>query len=125
MYNSSIEHGRIIGAFQRHVPGCYIRDNRATGGYINICRGYRDIPWKDNKTAPKVYRQAVNITLMNLPRGFVTPATQYRGLSLVRPGWRQEFRRASRHLTQVQMRKISMDLKARNIFPKTRRRGAE
>ena len=37
MYYGSIYHGDIISAFERHVPGCYVRDYREQGGFIAVC----------------------------------------------------------------------------------------
>lgn len=115
--HESIPHDRIIAAFQRHVPGCYIRDYRDSGGFITICRQYRDIPWTDQMTTRKVYRQIPNITLASIPKGNVTAATLYRGLRLERPGWRIEFRKAAEHLSDSQKQKITRDLKAGEVFP--------
>ena len=116
MYYGSIEHSRIIEAFRRNVPGCYVRDYRDNNGYITVCRGYKDIPWKDQTQAGKVYRQVPDQTLCNLPRGNVTSATQFSGLALIRPGWRLEFRKASKHLTEVQRRGITEDLGVGEVF---------
>src|SRR3990167_7542698 len=98
MYYGSLEHSRIISAFERSVPDCYVRDYRDKGGYITICRGYKDIPWADQTTTTKVYRQVPAVTLASIPRGMVTSATLYRGLALERPGWRKELRKAMRYL---------------------------
>lgn len=117
MYYGSIEHSKIISAFQRHVPGCFVRDYRERGGFITICRGYRDIKWGGQTTTTPVYRKVPHVTLANLPRGNVTSATIYRGLALERTGWRIEFRRAARHLSEVQMRKITRDLSVGEVFP--------
>ena len=116
MYYGSLETACIISAFQRHVPGCYVRDYRDQGGYIVICRQYRDIPWNDQTTTRNVYRQVPSVTLANLPRGFITSATRYHGLKLHRPGWRREFRRAAAHLSETQMRRITKDLKVGEVF---------
>ena len=117
MYCGSLDHGRIIAAFQRHVPGCYVRDYRDQGGYITICRDYRDLKWNDQTTTRKVYRQVPAVTLINLPRGNVTAPTRYVGLRIDRPGWRREFRKAMRHLSDTQMRAITRDLGAGEVFP--------
>ena len=117
MYYGSLYHGDIISAFKRHVPDCYIRDYRERGGYITMCRGYRDIPWNDQTTTRKVERQVPAVTLVSLPRGYVTSATRYVGLRLDRPGWRQEFRKAMRFLTQEQMRDITEELGVGEVFP--------
>lgn len=117
MYAGSIEHDRIINAFRMHVPGCYVRDYRDQGGYIVLCRYYRDIPWRDQTTTRNVYRQIPAVTLVNMPRGFVTSATRYIGMKLDRPGWRQEFRKAMAHLSLVQMRKITKTLGVGQVFP--------
>jgi hypothetical protein len=117
MYYGSIETSRIIEAFQRYVPDTYVRDYRDNGGYIVICRGLKDIPWKDQTTTKRVYRQVPKVTLANLPRGFVTSATRYVGLKLDRPGWRREFRRSMRHLTTNQMRAITDFLGMGEVFP--------
>lgn len=117
MYYGSLYLGDIISAFTSHVPDCYVRDYRANGGYITLCRGYRDIPWRDQLSTRKVERQVPNITLGSFPRGYVTSATIYAGLRLIRPGWRESFRKASRHLTQTQMEKITEELGVGEVFP--------
>lgn len=117
MYTGSLDHGRVIEAFRRNVPGCYVRDYRDKGGYIVIARDYRDIAWGDQTTTRKVYKTIPAITLVNLPRGAVAAATRYHGLALDRPGWRQEFRRAAHHLSDVQMRNITKALGAGEVFP--------
>jgi hypothetical protein len=117
MYYGSIYHGKIIEAFRRNVPGCYVRDYRDNGGYITICRQYRDIPWKDQTTTCKVEKQVPAVTLCNLPQGNVTAATLMDGLRLARPGWKREFNyRASRHLSDVQKRGITEFLGVGEVF---------
>ena len=116
MYNGSLETSRIISAFQRHVPGSYVRDYRDKGGFIVIARNYKTIKWGGQTTTTKVERQVPAITLVNLPRGFITAATRYKGLKLDRPGWRTEFRRAARHLSDSQMRRITRELRAGEVF---------
>lgn len=120
MFQGAISHDDIIRAFRRHVPDCFVRDYRDNGGYITVCRGYRDLPWRGQTTTRKVYRQAPDLTLLNLPRGNVTAATRYRGVRLDRPGWRAQFRKAMPHLTPTQMRNITKTLKAGEIFPGVR-----
>ena len=117
MHIGSFYHGDIIAAFQRHVPGSYVRDYRDRGGFITICRNYRDLLWHDQTTTRKVYRQAPAITLFNLPRGNITRRTLYHGLKLHRPGWLQEFERAGRHLTRLQKRLITQSLHVNQVFP--------
>lgn len=117
MYQGSLPHDRIIEAFSRAVPGSYVRDYRDKGGFITICRDYRDIPWKEQLSAPPVYRQVPAVTLVSIPRGNVTPATQYRSLRLERTGWRIQFRNAMKHLTYVQMRRITKALGVGEVFP--------
>lgn len=117
MYYGSIAHDRIIDAFQRNVPGCYVRDYRENGGYITICKNYRDVPWRDQLTTQRTYRQVPAVTLVSLPRGYVTSATHFAGLSLVRPGWRLEFRKAMRHLSHMQKRAITKALGVGEVFP--------
>lgn len=117
MYGGSLYHGDIIAAFERNVPGCYVRDYRDKGGYITICRYYKDIKWRDQTIAPKVERQVPAITLCSIPRGFVTAASRYRGLRLDRPGWRKEFRKAASHLTRDQMESITDELGCGEVFP--------
>ena len=116
MYLGTFDHGKIIEAFRRNVPGCYIRDYRDKDGFITICRDYRDIKWGDQMDAGRSYRQIPAVTLVNLPKGNVTAATRYRGLRLARPGWRVEFRRAARHLSEAQMRNITEFLGAGEVF---------
>jgi len=116
MYTGSIFHDDIIRAFQRHVPGCYVRDYRDKGGFIVICKNYRDIPWRDQTTTRKVYRQVPATTLCNLPRGYVTAASLFQGVRLHRPGWRVELRRARRFLSDNQMRRITKELGVGEVF---------
>ena len=94
-----------------------MRDYREQGGFITICRDYKDIPWRDQLSGRRVYRQVPAVTLVNLPRGFVRPVTQFVGVRLDRPGWRQEFRRAMRHLSETQMRAITEELGVGEVFP--------
>ena len=117
MYGGSLSHDDIIRTFQRNVPDAYVRDYRASGGYITICRNYRDIKWKDQTIAPKVERQVPAITLVSVPKGFVTAPTQYIGVRLHRPGWQQQFRKAMRHLSYEQMQAITEDLDVGEVFP--------
>lgn len=117
MYNGTLDHAKIIGAFQRHVPDCYVRDYRDNRGFITVCRGYKSIPWRDQTTTCNVERQVPRDTLVNLPRGNVTPATIYHGVALDRPGWREQFRRAARHLTSAQQRNITRELNVGQVFP--------
>ena len=116
MYYGSFEHGRIIEAFRRCVPDTYVRDYRDKGGYIVICKNYKDIKWKGQTTTTKVYEKVPAITLVNLPRGNVKSATIYRGLALIRPGWRLEFQRAAENLSYDQMKKITRFLGAGQVF---------
>lgn len=120
MYQGSLSHDRIISAFERAVPGCYVRDYRENGGYIVIARNLRDIKWRDQTTTSKVERQVPATTLVNLPRGNVTAACRYAGLRLVRPGWRKEFRRAAEHLTHSQQKAITRILRVGEVFPGVR-----
>jgi hypothetical protein len=117
MYQGTFEHGQIIEAFQRCVPGTYVRDYRETGGYITICKGYKDIPWRDQTTTRNVEVQVPDKTLASLPRGNVTAATRYNGLRLDRPGWREQFRKSMRHLSRDQMKAITRFLGAGEVFP--------
>ena len=116
MYAGTIDHSRIISAFQRHVPGCYVRDYRENGGFITICRDYKTIKWGDQLSTAKVEKSVPAVTLCNLPRGPVTAASQFVGLKLHRPGWRVEFRRASKHLTDMQKRRITRELRSGEVF---------
>jgi len=119
MYSLSLDAAKIIEAFRRCVPGCYVRDYRDNGGYITICRDYRNIKWKDQMDAGNEYRQVPATTLVNLPRGNVTSASIYSGFKLVRPGWRLEFRRAMRHLSESQRRNITEFLGVGEVFSGT------
>lgn len=117
MYQGTFDHGQIIAAFVRNVPDCYVRDYRDNRGYITVCRGYKDIPWKEQTTTQKVYRQVPKQTLLSLPRGTVTASDRYHGLALDRPGWRSQFRKAMPLLTSAQMRQITKALGAGQVFP--------
>ena len=106
----------IPAAFRRHVPGCYVRDYRSNGGFITICRDYRTIKWGGQTTTTKVEKEIPAITLCNLPRGNVTAMSRFVGFKLDRPGWRQELRRASRHLSDAQKRAITRELGVGEVF---------
>lgn len=113
----SFSHDDIIRAFTRNVPGSYVRDYRDKGGYIVIARDYKSIKWRDQLSTAKVERSVPAVTLVNLPRGYVTAPARYAGVRMVRPGWRPEFRKAMRHLSEDQMRRITKALKAHEVFP--------
>ena len=117
MYQGSIEHSRILEAFRRHVPGTYVRDYREQNGFITVARGVKDIKWKDQQSAPNVYRQVPAETIISIPRGNVTAATKYRGMALERPGWRMEFRKSMVRLTHNQMHRITKALGVGEVFP--------
>ena len=117
MYAGSIAHDDIIRAFENNVPGCYVRDYRVNKGFIAVCRNLKSIKWRDQMSAPKVEKEVPAVTLLNLPRGFVTARTQFMGLRLHRPGWRQEFSRAMRHLSDDQMSGITQELDVGEVFP--------
>ena len=117
MYNGSFYSGDIIAAFERNVPGVYVRDYRESGGYITICRDYKDLPWKDQLATRKVYRGVPAVTMISMPQGAVTAPTLYRGVAMARPGWREEFRKSMRFLSEAQMRRITEALGVREAFP--------
>lgn len=113
MHSGSLYHGDIISAFQREVPDCYVRDYRGGGGWITICRGYKDLPWKSSSlTNRKQYVQVPAHTLMSIPRGEVKAADTYNGLALIKPGWRRGLRMAAKFLTYEQRRRIQKRLRA-------------
>jgi len=116
MYCGSFDHGKIIEAFTRCVPGAYVRDYRDKGGYITVCRGYKDIPWRDQTTTRRVYRMVPDETLFSMPRGNITAPTMYAGVRMIRPGWREQFRKAAHKLTWNQRKKIEKVLQAK-VFP--------
>lgn len=117
MYGGSLSHDDILRAFTTHVPGSYIRDYRSNKGFIAVCKNFRNIKWRDQLSAPKVEVQVPAVTLVNVPKGYVKPATQFVGVRLHRPGWRQEFRKAMRHLSQEQMQAITDALGVGEVFP--------
>ncbi len=117
MFLGSIPHDRLISAFERCVPDCYVRDYRGNDGYITICRGYMDIPWKGQLSTQKVYRTVPKETLMSMPRGNVTAASLFDGLRLIRPGWRIEIRKAMNKITHQQKKRITRMLGVGEVFP--------
>lgn len=98
----------MIEAFKRNVPDCYVRDYRDNNGWLTICRGYKDVPWK---SAVKTYVQVPAHTLLSIPRGNVKSADTYNGLALVKPGWRRGLRMAASHLSYEQRRRIQRHLR--------------
>lgn len=117
MYAGSLPHDRIIAAFQKHVPSCYVRDYSNSGGYLTVCLGYRDIRWADQLTSGRVYRQVPAITLVSIPRGNVPAKTKFMGLKLHTPGWRIQFKKAASMLSLWQKRKITTELGVGQVFP--------
>lgn len=107
----SIEHSRIIRAFERNVPGCYVKDYSSTGGYITIMRGSRTF-W-DGGTRSANGSGVPAETLCAIPRGAVQAPSLFRGMQMVRPGWRREMRKAADKLTESQKRAIEKDLGVR------------
>ena len=116
MYYGALYHGDIIEAFKRAVPDCYVRDYREQGGYITVCRGLKTILWGDQKSAGRVERAVPDKTLVSIPRGHVKSATMYKGLALIRPGWRTQFRKAAHYLTHLQKRRITRFLGVGEVF---------
>ncbi len=117
MYQGSIGHDRILEAFRRCVPDCFVRDYRDRDGYITVAKGLKDIRWRDQASGGNVYRQVPIETLVSIPRGSVRAATQYAGITLVRPGWREQFRKAMVYMTHVQMKAITKFLGVGEVFP--------
>ncbi len=117
MYQGSLCHDRILEAFRRNVPDTYVNDYRDRDGYITVCRGVKDIRWKDQASGGNVYRQVPDKTLVSIPRGNVMAATRYAGVKLVRPGWREQFRKAMVYMTRVQMKAITKFLGVGEVFP--------
>lgn len=107
----SIEHSRIIRAFERNVPGCYVKDYSDRGGWITIMRGTKDI-WQKDDYGGK-FRSVPAETLCAIPRGNVQGPSLFSGLKMVRPGWRREMRKAADKLTDTQRRAIEKDLGVR------------
>jgi hypothetical protein len=112
MYDSTIAHDKIISAFTRNVPDCYVRDYRENNGWLTICRGYRDVP----NAKPGWSQTTVRETLCTIPRGNVKPASSFMGAGLIRPGWRLEFRKAAWYLTENQKARITKDLGVGQVF---------
>ena len=117
MYHGSIGHDRILEAYRRYVPGTFVRDQRDRNGFIAVCRGTRDIPWGGQTTTTPVYREVPDETLVSIPRGNVTAPTLYRGVALERPGWREQFRKSMKFLSDNQMKRITKFLDVGEVFP--------
>lgn len=120
MYQGALEVSKVINAFLRAVPDSYVRDYTANNGYIVVARHYRTIKWNDGQSTANVERNVPATTLINMPKGYATAADRYNGLRLDRPGWRVQFRRSMRHLTMAQMKRITKELRAGEVFPGVR-----
>jgi len=120
MYQGSLETSKVINAFTRAVPDSYVRDYSDGNGYVTVCRHYRTIRWADQTTTSAEYRSVPATTLISVPRGYVTAPDRYRGLRLDRPGWRTQFRKAMRYLSDSQMRRITKELRVGEVFPGVR-----
>lgn len=107
----SIEHSRIIRAFEHNVPGCFVKDYSDHGGWITIMRGTRDIRRRDDYG--ETIRSLPAETLCAIPRGNVQAPSLFDGIRMVRPGWRREMRKAYDKLTESQRRAIEKELKVR------------
>lgn len=107
----SIEHSRLIKAFEKNVPGCFVKDYSDRGGYITIMRGTKTI-W-DRTTRAENATDVPAETLCSIPRGNIQAPTLFSGLKMVRPGWRIQMRQAAQKLTESQRRRIEKDLGVR------------
>ena len=105
----SIDHSRIIEAFTRNVPDCYVRDYLGKGGELAICRGYKTVIDGTNGHEWVVPRHQLCV----IPRGSVQAPSLAHGAKTVRPGWRVEMKKAGKYLTSSQMDRIERDLKVR------------
>lgn len=111
----SIDHGRLLAAIVRHVPGAYVRDYRANRGWLTVCRGTRSI-YDHSKDTDKLATANVPAeTLCSFPRGQVQATTLYSGIDLVRPGWRLQMRKLRGFISEAQARRIERDL-GRRVF---------
>lgn len=106
----SIDHSRLLAAITRHVPGAYVRDYRSNRGWLTVCRGTRSI-YDHSKDTDKLATAKVPAeTLACFPRGAVQATTLYRGVEMVRPGWRLEMRKLRGYISDSQARRIEKDL---------------
>lgn len=113
MYGS-IDSASIISAFTRNVPDCYVRDYQGKGGWLAICRGYREIVDGTNGhiwTVPLAQ-------LCVIPKGQVQAPTLAIGAKTERPGWRLQMKKARQYLTPAQMDRIERAVHAR-IFQRS------
>lgn len=104
-----METSRIIRAFQRWVPGCFVRDYTGNRGFLVIARGQTTM-FDSSKNTDQFTRGLPAETLANLSPGYTPEKSIYSGMTLIRPGWRYEMRRAGMYLTDYQKRKIQKDL---------------
>jgi hypothetical protein len=104
-----IESSRIIRAFQRWVPECYVRDYTANRGYLTVARGYKTM-FDASRNTSHFAENVPARTLANLSPGYTPEKSIYRGMELVKPGWRQEMARARPHLTAYQAERIEKEL---------------
>lgn len=104
-----IESSRILRAFQKWVPGCYVRDYTCNRGFLTLARGYKTM-YDPSRNTRHFAENVPAETLINLSPGYTPEKAIYRGMELVRPGWRQEFAKVSDRLTDYQKARISKEL---------------
>lgn len=101
----SLETSRIIKAFARHVPECYVRDYRANGGALNLCRGYKELRAARGDLIAVPADTLCTLEVPNMPA-----RTLAMGPWQIRAGWRLEMRKAGAKITAAQRRRIARDL---------------
>ena len=104
-----IESSRIIRAFQKWVPECYVRDYTGNRGYLTVARGYKTV-FDSSRNTSHFAENIPAATLANLSPGYTPEKSIYRGMELIKPGWRQEMARARPLLTDYQAAGIEKDL---------------
>ena len=104
-----IESSRLIEAFKRHVPECYVRDFTGNRGYLTLCKG-RQTLFDFSKHTDKFSDTVPKWTLANLNPGYTPEKAIYDGAKLLVPGWRMEMRRAAEYLTPHQKRLVSREM---------------
>ena len=86
MYEA-IETAEILRAIRRHVPGTFVRDHRANGGYLDVMKGTKYL-FDYSRWSEAGYPA---VTLMNLLPGMTPRPHLFSGAKLIRPGWQIQF----------------------------------
>lgn len=102
----AMETTKILDVIVRNVPGSYVRDHTANGGWIDVMRNIRPVKNASRNTVEEYPHE----TIINLPPGHTPRPAIWDGTRLVRPGWQKQLRQLRNKVTPQQYRRIIKEL---------------